>query len=389
VVRGLSVFAVFALGCYQPKSTLECDDLASCTPVSDGAVDGDAVDDGPINDDAGPGELCAGTSNGLIGVKCFIPGADVVFDVNDTFNTDTDGRCDTTENTACFVVGNSIVVNASATLDALGMRPLVLWSATTIVISGTVDASSRSGVVKLGSGANTTMCGALDGEARIDISPQPGGGGTGASYRGGGGGGGRGRSTNGNTTALGGPVGVSIGLRGGCAGGNGGHNLGSGGNGGGAVYLMAGASIQVTGVINASGAGGGTATSSSTQRPGGGGGGSGGLIGLEAPTINVTNARLISLGGGGASGGGDFDGAVGQKGGDPVVDPVARGAGGIQSAPANSGGAGAAGDCSIGTGGNVMAGITGGGGGGGGGCGYIKAFGTVTGTAIATAPTLD
>jgi hypothetical protein len=107
-------------------------------------------------------------------------------------------------------------------------------------------------------------------------------------------------------------------LRGGCSGRAGGVPTGtivpptaasSGGTGAGALQISARDTIEVTGTINANGAGGsaGIAYSAGCSnlgcRLGGGGGGSGGGVFLEASTIHLQpTARICANGGGGGGG---------------------------------------------------------------------------------------
>lgn len=106
-------------------------------------------------------------------------------------------------------------------------------------------------------------------------------------------------------------------LRGGCRGGDGGSadnaHHGTGGNGGGAVYLIARKAINILGDVFASGAGGVTTVGNLGAEEGGGGGGTGGMIGLDAPSIQI-QGHVVANGGAGGGGGGLgivwIDGAV-------------------------------------------------------------------------------
>ena len=91
-------------------------------------------------------------------------------------------------------------------------------------------------------------------------------------------------------------------VRGGCAGQSGGAHpagKGLGGPGGGAVYLIA-PLIQVTGTINASGAGGGGGVGG--RYTGGGGGGAGGLIAFDTTNLVASTAFIVAHGGGAVAG---------------------------------------------------------------------------------------
>ena len=132
----------------------------------------------------------------------------------------------------------------------------------TIVVDGTIDASSRRGSpLKLGPAANYPDCPSPDG-AQDGGLPDFGSGGGGGGYATAGGKGGEGAGNNGAVPTSGISPLQPIGLRGGCAGGAGGA-LGqmTPGIGGGAVYLMA-ASITVSGIITVNGSGGGGGGSS-------------------------------------------------------------------------------------------------------------------------------
>src|SRR5262249_29629712 len=139
------------------------------------------------------------------------------------------------------------------------------------------------------------------------------GGGAGGSLGTRGGDGGTGDTNNNGPpvgTAKGGVAGVvqlpPTMLRGGCPGGDGGtadaSHRGPGGNGGGAVYLIAGSAIHIIGDVFASGAGGMSTPGTVSAEEGGGGGGTGGMIGLDAPSIDIPG-RVVANGGAGAGGG--------------------------------------------------------------------------------------
>src|SRR5262249_32016312 len=135
----------------------------------------------------------------------------------------------------------------------IGTRPLILFATTNLVATAAIDAASHFDKPN-GAGANDADCTT----AGIDGADS----GTGA----GGGAGGRlgdpgGAGAPGGVGTLPGlPGGIVVAptiVRGGCRGGAGGHGIGNGGAagaGGGAIYLVAGARIDITS-INASGAG--------------------------------------------------------------------------------------------------------------------------------------
>jgi hypothetical protein len=164
-------------------------------------------------------------------------------------------------------------------------------------------------------------------------------------------------------------------IHGGCAGGKGGAGMMAGtgalgGDGGGAIYLIAGVRIDVVGSIEASGAGG---RSCGGNSDGGGGGGSGGLIGLDAPLVMLSDtAVVIANGGGGGAGCNTKSG--GTVGSDPNrMMPLVEAPGGM--APQFVGGGGKGSAAAIRAGGPGVAGVQfGGGGGGGGGAGHVGVY---------------
>ena len=294
---------------------------------------------------------------------------------------------------------DALALDAGATIQVTGAKPLMIVAWSAIVIDGVLDASSRSGVtdeashtvqtVQAGAGANagcTTDLGS-DGTKAADAGLGSGGGGGGALQGAGGA-----ASTGGMTDVLGGAGGVAATpipmqvLRGGCRGGFSGAagvrvslplhpgSQSPGGAGGGAIRLVARDSISIAGSIRANGAGGAGAPTRSGC--GGGGGGAGGVIELEAPIVTISGT--LSANGGGGGGGGNKDEA-GHDGANGTSDLVAAPGGAIAAS-----GCGAPGGA--GSGGTVLAGSTasepdtcgggvdgGGGGGGGGGAGLIAA----------------
>ncbi len=356
VVRAWTLLLLTVTGCYR-ASTL-CVDDACPSPT-----DGDNGADAP--------EVCFGAH--FVGNRCFTPPAAALFSSSQTLDTDTSPLCAAGEIVACFVVGTEIEIPANIRIDVIGTRPLVLWSATSISISGVLDGASHSeGQPKRGPGANEPNCNAADGLERGDVSPGIAAGGAGGAFGSTGGTGGSGRLNN-DTTGGTGSSGVGPpAFRGGCDGGRGGFSPVAAGGGGGVVYLMAVGQITVSGLIDASGGGGAGGFFDMTTRGGGNGGGSGGLIGLEAPSIDLANARLVALGGGGGSGAGQVAGNTGR---DPQISPAVNAAlGGVQTVNANAGGDGSSGDNAGLDGGSVVTVTGGGGGGGGGGAGFIISF---------------
>jgi hypothetical protein len=320
-------------------------------------------------------------------------------------DTTVDGNCtkivpQTSGPELCVIAGTTVTVSGS--FAAIGARPLVLIGAETIIVSGTLDVSSKiAGGSRKGAGANDLGCTA-GGNGKNDAGG--GGGGAGGSF---GTVGGTGGSGDLNDNGL--PVGVATGgapgatqttpvvLRGGCKGSAGGAGAdvdvgitgGVGGDGGGAVYLIAGNMITISGSGNvfASGAGGSVNAGAGGFEQGAGGGGSGGMIGLDAPAIQV-QGRIAANGGAGAGGGANNGGALGGDGTTTMWDKRAIGGAGDTT----PGAGGDAGDGGAGSTFNATTNLTGGsgdaaGGGAAGGLGLVWTYGTVTGgTTISPVP---
>ena len=205
-----------------------------------------------------------------------------------------------------------VVVEAGGILRGAGRQPLLL-RARSVVVSGALDVSGRPG---------------LDGLA----VPAPGGGGGPAAAGGGGGAdgdtvrpanGGMGEPPGqmaglaagaGTAAGRGGGDGGGSGAAGGCAQGGGGGGLrGAGGRGGGDGGPGAGAEGGPAGSrgSNREGGTGGGGGSTCGPASGGGGGGGGGILTIEAGTIEVSGEILADGGNGGAG----FPGTAGAGGG--------------------------------------------------------------------------
>jgi hypothetical protein len=382
--------------CYQPTSetdcavtcetAAECPSDFVCTRNRCAATAGACDSDGGVDPDGsldGVDKVCTGDPAGLLASRCFVPAGPVTLASSPTLNTDSSPLCslDPTVQIACFVVGTSITV--PGLVEVIGSRPLVLWSATDIDISGTLDAGSHLGGLT-GPAANPASCDVVAGGTNATTVPIFGGGGGGGSNNNLGGTGGTGRVGTIAAPTPGQSDLAAAALRGGCPGGSGGFSPGTSGAGGGVVYLMAHGTIRISGVVNASGAGGGPGTNvSGEQSGGGGGGGSGGLIGLDAAMIVYDTANVVALGGGGGSGANEV--MPGVRGTDVNFTLATQATGGQSTALDNIGGAGSSrSGGAAGAGGSVTPGFAnnnGGGGGGGGGAGYILEFGTVSGAA--------
>ena len=359
VIARVVVLALLAAGCRQLAG------LDDPLPRDGGGAggDGDGTDDGSVSG------ACYG--NGLVRI-CLATEPSDDRTLTGQLDTGTSPLCalatDVTSGGAgvCIVAGARLTVPAATTLRVVGTRPLVLIAQETITIAGTVDAASHRGQ-PAGPAANFSGC--IGGS-----SPGSNGGGAGGSFAGVGGAGG-----GPNQSAAGGSLPSPTMLHGGCPGTDGAGEGSTPGAGGGAVYLIARTAIDVAGSINASGAGT-DRDDDSASAGGGSGGGSGGMIGLDAPSVNVAGI-VFANGGGGAEG---DDASPGRTGADPIGG--AAGSGGTGSSSGGAGGNGGAG--AVADGGAGAAGLPGvsGGGGGGGSVGIILLFGTRIGTGTISPP---
>jgi hypothetical protein len=363
--------------------------LAGCERVF--AVSG--VDVADAGRDAGPGE----GAPACFGSMAFFRYCPIPLPVGELMLSspiDTDGAGCTLVSQppgpdVCVIAGHNITVDANFTVTVSGSHPLVLLATNDLVVNGVLDVSSAP--ARQGPAANDPTCMLASGVDQAGGSTGNGanegaGGGPGGSFQGIGGTGGA--SDSGIRVTGFNAVGVPTFLRGGCRGSNGGNAFmttlaGSGGASGGAVDLVAGMHIVVTGGVIALGAGGvGGPGAASSQCAGGGGGGSGGLIVLDAPSIMLTGSVLLAGGGGG--GGGGNEGNMGDTGGrvDPTRPALAASGGNTEPTLNRSGGIGSA--PNVDSGGPGMdftgCGISGssGGGGGGGGAGFIRLLETPT-----------
>ncbi|HEY5944398.1 MAG TPA: hypothetical protein VIV40_02860 [Kofleriaceae bacterium] len=269
---------------------------------------------------------------------------------------------------SCVIAGVDITIDA-ANVGVFGARPLVVVATGTISISSpSFDITSRSAMpASDGPNANPPQC-STDASRDGTSATGGGGGGAGGSFGGKGsnGGGGAGAATSGGVAASLDPS-FNM-LRGGCRGGTGGagqSTTATGGSGGGAVYIASQTAINITGSINASGAGG---FGGQGPRGGGGGGGSGGMIVLYAPTLTVGAAARIFANGGGGGGGAGNSTNDGSPGSDAIAPDTAAPGGIAGDIQGTAGGSGAFKSVPAG----VVAGAAQGGGGGGGGVGVIR-----------------
>lgn len=344
--------------------------LPACGFGSSAHNDGGADDDAP-ND----AQQCFGSYPKV----CFSSGSaiptapqmlgDINIDTDDTSGAQCNRQNDQTAG-YCIVAGAGFTLMSGKRITAHGSKPLVLLSTTTMDILGDIDVSSHhAGVQTKGPGANPAAPGACS-FATAAVAATVAGGGYGGSF-------GTKGGDGSNASPVSGTVGVAgsaapsfpMALQGGCKGGDGSISgaFGIGGDGGGAVALVA-TMVHIEGRINASGAGGHAAAIAS----GAGGGGSGGMIVVDsmmAPMFGST-AKLWANGGGGGQGGAVA--APGTDGGESPT-PSVFGAGGFLGDGA-TGGNGSLGANAAASGGN-NAPNGGGGGGGGGGAGFIRAPG--------------
>jgi len=331
----------------------------------------------PLPRDAGidvPGEQTgdAMACFGTLARACIDTSGAQDLDLRDNINTDGDPKCIAVSHPGespdlCVIVGANVRVE---TVVATGDRALVIVAIGDVEIMGRLDVSSQRGTRR---GAGAGMCASGNGQTGI-----AGGGGAGGSFGGVGGAGGLAFGSNGGM-AL--PVQPVTNVHGGCGGGHGGGGIAMGcaaGDGGGAVSIVSTTRIQVNGQILANGAGG---VGGGTEA-GGGGGGSGGLVALEAPSLEVPG-QVIANSGGGGEGGAGAAGNAGNDGQTQFDNPANGGSG--STAAGGDGGAGTALIVVDGAAGS-MGTSNAGGGGGGGGAGVVWVQGTLTGSRISPAP---
>ncbi len=370
------LFACVLSGCFKPSydhpacgPNRECPSGFSCNTLDvcerpgggddDAFVPKDSLTDTPPND----AMFCLGTATSLFR-PCFdtAPSTTLTLQAGAVLNTDVGSpSCDATASSSsvCVIAAGTISMATGSVVRSIGSRALVLAAATTITINGVLD---------LGAHGASPVSGNAIGPCDIGMRPMAttGGGGAGGSFARTGANGGVAMGSQGITGAA---IANVVTLRGGCPGQAGATGTGTlfaaGGGAGGAVYLMAGTSITISGGVVAGG-GGGTGGPDS-QRAGGAGGGSGGLLGLDAPAVNMlsTGSLLANGGGGGA---GSTSAAPAGASGEDAVGKGAAGGGASGLFGGGGGGAGAFGTVAPAPG---MP-SSGGGGGGGGGIGLIR-----------------
>jgi len=391
-VRLLVGIFLVVTGCYErayeqscevPCSSGVCPSGLSCgtdgvcrgpgvTSCDDAAV---RVGDSMVGGDASP---CFGDSRFTY---CFTALPTASLSLTGPFDTATDPRCTPVQQASagpvCVIAGKDVTIGA---LRATGTPPLVVIAVGQLQVVTALDVSSDAVSGGRGAGAEPSDCP----PGTILPVASGNGGGAGGTFGTSGGAGGAGSGHAGSTPTL--PDTLKW-VRGGCPGMQGGADtLGNGGGigglGGGAVYLIAGNLIDITGKINASGGGGGGASNVA----GGGGGGAGGAIGLVAPMISgSTNAEIYANGGGGG-GATCTANPAGGRGGISLNAAMAKG--GLAGSPAaGAGGIGGYGISAAQIGGAATGGASiCGGGGGGGGVGIIHTTGTVMSGPIYSPP---
>jgi hypothetical protein len=267
-------------------------------------------------------------------------------------------------------VFHDLMIGAAATVRFTGRRAAVVLVGGSAKIAGVIDVTAGH-VMRAAPGPGGGAGGDGAGPAQGCGGGAPGG--AASKIDGGGGGGGAGMAGGDGgavTAALVGAGGAQClpmllePLQGGSGGGRGGPGGAAtpavGGGGGGALQITALGSLEISGTINAAGAGGDGGSAAAMDGGGGGGGGGGGAILLEAPEVIVEPSAIVAAnGGGGGGGGGPQLGMAGDSG--RTSTDVAQGGGGVEIA--STGGSGGSFSSVPDFGGN---GTTNGGGGGGG-----------------------
>ncbi|HEU0030058.1 MAG TPA: hypothetical protein VFQ53_05465 [Kofleriaceae bacterium] len=174
----------------------------------------------------------------------------------------------------CAIVAGTIRITSGTSVRVVGVRPFALVAVDGLRIEGTLDVAGHSQSTKLAAGAPNLAC-------NVGTLPILHGGGAGGSFGTVGGGGG---NNTGNTSVRPGIPGAIVmppaTLRAGCPGQDGGLDTPQGsttlvdaGAAGGAVYLRSIGTLEISGIVNASGGGGLGGHGLTTPNEGGGGGG--------------------------------------------------------------------------------------------------------------------
>jgi hypothetical protein len=326
----------------------------------------------PLPNDGAGGEFCYGTGMLVVCFSAQPSGTQSIANSIDTGGFGCSANVVSGGDGVCVISGGTIDVPAGAMVNATNptsgaATPLVLVADDAITIEGTLE---LGGGHRGATAAGAPFSGCQAGPNPNGSNPSGGGQGGSCAARGGDGGDGAGSASGGTSGAA---LAVPTMLHGGCPGARGGGEGGQGGHGGGAVYLIANHTITISGRLDASGGGGGGADGDNGT--GGGGGGAGGMIVLDAPTIAVDGA-VCAIGGSGAAG---STNGQSPSGGDATggTTACAPGTPGHASSGAGDGGLGGI----DGVGAVGVTGSSGGGGGGGGGStGWVKLYGTKTGS---------
>jgi hypothetical protein len=281
-----------------------------------------------------------------------------------------------------YVVSEVVnTVTIEHNLRVVGTLPLIIVSATDIILDDTIDANGRDGIAGPGGHPAFSTQPTLLGDGHEGTEIHAGGGGGGSAIAGASGGSGDNGDTSGGNGGDADNANQTL-LLGGGAGGpstiacSGLEHVG--GPGGGGLQLFAVNKIELTArsVITVGGGGGKEGRKCTTTTfTGGAGGGAGGILFLEAPEIVLPNKSVLaSNGGGGGEGAEDADkpglnGARGTK--------TALPASGGSSNNGGDGGNGAAGTTAPQRGFNAIAA-----GGGGGAVGLIYLHGNVNSNGI-------
>lgn len=250
---------------------------------------------------------------------------------------------------AVFVF-HGLAIEHAATVGFTGQRAVVLLIGDGAVIDGTIDvaaghANNWSPGPGGGAGGHGLVvaegCGAGNPGARNSTDD---GGGAGGGAGAGAGRGGDAFTALGFLSAAGGSVratclpGELEPLQGGSGGGRGSAmfttDFAAGGGGGGALQITALGRLQITGTIDAGGAGGDTGSPDDDDPGSGAGGGSGGVVLLESPSVMLGSAGIVAAnGGGGGAGGAVFVGGPGDHA-RVSTSPAAGGTSGATGGPA-------------------------------------------------------
>jgi hypothetical protein len=294
--------------CIQPKTDPTfCGAVGDCVGVNAGAFCG--VGEACCHGVCSPSCVGVLAPSNLDPVSCeFTALTDLLVPVGQTLSFSTDGACSEVRaqpNAPDLCVMRYGTVTISGTLSVTGSRALALLATGDMLIDGTVDVAGQGNTN--GPGASAIVGGAYG---------TPGGSGA---------------------PAFGDPS--IIPLSGGSKG-PGGNAVwpypGRGGGAGGGLELVACATLHLSGLVSAGGAGGFGDDGTSLFSPAGGGGSGGGVL-IEAPVVVLTGSVFANGGGGG---GGGFSSSI-----ETFNDLGGNGEGGHLSSGPALGGHGGASEC--------------------------------------------